>query len=39
MPMQVVEYFAGRWVRRAALFFNIISLIGLGVVQIVACAR
>ncbi|KAK9841505.1 hypothetical protein WJX74_006936 [Apatococcus lobatus] len=35
---EVVEYFAGRWMRRAALFFNIISLIGLGVVQIVACA-
>ena len=39
LDVQVVEFFAGRWMRRAALFFNIISLIGLGVVQIVACAR
>lgn len=35
---EVIRGLIGPWGERAALFFNIVSLLGLAVVQIIACA-
>ena len=35
---EVIGGLAGRWGEMAALFFNVVSLLGLAVVQIIACA-
>ena len=35
---EVIGGLIGPWGERAALFFNVVSLVGLAVVQIIACA-
>lgn len=35
---EVIGGLIGPWGERAALFFNVVSLLGLAVVQIIACA-
>ncbi len=35
---EVIGGLVGPWGERAALFFNVVSLLGLAVVQIIACA-
>lgn len=35
---EVIGGLVGPWGERAALFFNVVSLVGLAVVQIIACA-
>lgn len=35
---EVIGSLMGSWGERAALFFNVVSLLGLAVVQIIACA-
>ena len=35
---EVIGGLVGHWGETAALFFNVVSLLGLAVVQIIACA-
>lgn len=35
---EVIGGLIGPWGEQAALFFNVVSLVGLAVVQIIACA-